>query len=216
MCVRAGVCVSVCVAGEMPYYRGTPAWVQGWAPSGGGPVPEGCLMESIMTALAPLESRYPRLGQSLWWLWVMRPRCLHAHAAPAGVLFCPVGHPGEACPPSVSSSQRAGGGTTRSHRMCPHTQCVRHNGQDSTLALYTVTLHSRYALTVHCHCTLPLYTVTVNLGRFFLEGVDGNFSPPLCSPLTPPPPSYSQNPKNSCSHSESCDCSLRHSQGHTQ
>ena len=23
-----------------------------------------------MTALAPLESRHPRLGQSLWWLWV--------------------------------------------------------------------------------------------------------------------------------------------------
>ena len=30
----------------------------------------------------------------------------------------------------------------RSHRMCPHTQCVRHNGQHSTLPLYTVTLHS--------------------------------------------------------------------------
>ena len=43
-------------------------------------------MKSIMTALAPLESRHPRLGQSLWWLWVMRPQCLHAHAAPAGVL----------------------------------------------------------------------------------------------------------------------------------
>ena len=27
-----------------------------------GPVPEGCLMESIMTALAPLKSRHPRLG----------------------------------------------------------------------------------------------------------------------------------------------------------
>ena len=61
--------------------------------------------------------------------------------------------------------------------MYPHTQCVRHNGQDSTLALYTVTLHSLYALTVHCHCTLSLYTVTVNLVRFFLEGVDGNLSP---------------------------------------
>ena len=102
--------------------------------------------------------------------------------------------------------------------MCPHTQCVRHDGQDSTLALYTVTLHSLYALTVHCHCTLLLYTVTVNLVRFFLEGVDGNLSPPLCSPLTRPPPphSYSHNPKNNCSHSESCKCSLRHSQGHTQ
>ena len=64
-----------------------------------------------MTALAPLESRHPRLGQSLWWLWVMRPRCLHAHAAPAGVLVCPVGRPGEASPPSVSSPPRAGGGT---------------------------------------------------------------------------------------------------------
>ena len=40
-----------------------------------GPVPEGCLMKSIMTALAPLKSRHPRLGQSLWWLWVMRPQC---------------------------------------------------------------------------------------------------------------------------------------------
>ena len=37
-------------------------------------------MNVIMTALAPLESRHPRLGQSLWWLWFMRPRCLHAHA----------------------------------------------------------------------------------------------------------------------------------------
>eukprot|EP00670_Eutreptiella_braarudii_P024282 CAMPEP_0174346076 /NCGR_PEP_ID=MMETSP0811_2-20130205/1636_1 /TAXON_ID=73025 ORGANISM="Eutreptiella gymnastica-like, Strain CCMP1594" /NCGR_SAMPLE_ID=MMETSP0811_2 /ASSEMBLY_ACC=CAM_ASM_000667 /LENGTH=40 /DNA_ID= /DNA_START= /DNA_END= /DNA_ORIENTATION= len=39
-----------------------------------------------MTALAPLECRHPRLGQSLWRLGVMRPQCLHAHAAPAGVL----------------------------------------------------------------------------------------------------------------------------------
>ena len=104
----------------------------------------------------------------------------------------------------------------RSHRMYPHTQCVRHNGQDSTLALYTVTLHSLYALTVHCPCTVSVYTVTVNLVRFFLEGPDGNLSPLGCSPLTPPPPhSYSRNPKNSCSQSESCNCSLRHSQGHT-
>ena len=64
-----------------------------------------------MTALAPLESRHPRLGQSLWWLWVMRPRCLHAHAAPAGVLVCPAGRPGEVPLPSVASSPRAGGGT---------------------------------------------------------------------------------------------------------
>ena len=28
-------------------------------------MPEGCLMKSIMTALAPLESRHPRLGQSV-------------------------------------------------------------------------------------------------------------------------------------------------------
>ena len=54
--------------------------------------------------------------------------------------------------------------------MYPHTQYVRHNGQDAILALYTVTLHSLYALTVHCHCTLSLYTVTVNLVRFFLGG----------------------------------------------
>ena len=51
----------------MPYYRGRPAWVQGWALSGGGL----CQEDVIMTALAPLESRHPRLGQSLWWLWVM-------------------------------------------------------------------------------------------------------------------------------------------------
>ena len=71
--------------------------------------------------------------------------------------------------------------------MCPHAQCVRHNGQDFALALYTFTLHSLYALSVPCHCTLSLYNVTVNLVRFFLEGVDGNLSPPLCSPLTPCP-----------------------------
>ena len=58
----------------------------------------------------------------------------------------------------------------RSHRMYPHTQYVCHNGQVSTLALYTVTLHSLYALTVHCHCTLPLYTVAVNLVGLFLGG----------------------------------------------
>ena len=63
-----------------------------------------CQEDIIMTALAPLESRHPRLGQSLWWLWVMRPRCLHAHAAPAGVLVCPAGRPGEVPLPSVTSS----------------------------------------------------------------------------------------------------------------
>ena len=68
-------------------------------------------MKSIMTALAPLESRHPRLGQSLWWLWVMRPRCLHVHAAPAGVLVCPAGRRGEVSLPSVASSPRAGGRT---------------------------------------------------------------------------------------------------------
>ena len=55
---------------------------------------------------------------------------------------------------------------------------VLHNGQGSTLALYTVTLHPLYALILPCHCTLSLYTVTINLVRFFLEGVDGNLSPP--------------------------------------
>ena len=54
--------------------------------------------------------------------------------------------------------------------MYPHTKYVRHNGQDSTVARYIVSLHLLYALTVHCHCTLLLYTVTVNLVRFFLEG----------------------------------------------
>ena len=79
--------------------------------------------------------------------------------------------------------------------MYPHTQYVRHNGQDSTVALYTVTLQSLSALTVHCRCTLSLYTVTVNLVRFFLEGVDVNLSPALCSPLTPPPPQRQPEPK---------------------
>ena len=79
--------------------------------------------------------------------------------------------------------------------MYPHTQYVRHNGQDSTPALYIVTLHSRYALTVHCYCALSLYTFTLNLVRFFLQRVDGNFSPPLCSPLTPPPPQALPHPK---------------------
>ena len=79
-------------------------------------MPEGCLMNVILTALAPLESRHPRLGQSLWWVWVMRPRCLHAHAAPAGVLVCPAGRPGEVSLPSVASSPRAGGGTGSGRR----------------------------------------------------------------------------------------------------
>ena len=75
----------------------------------------------------------------------------------------------------------------RSHRMYPHTQYVRHNAQDSTLAVYTISRHSLYALTVHRHYTVSLYTVTVNLVQFFLEGVDGNLIPPLCSPFPPPP-----------------------------
>ena len=73
-------------------------------------------MNVIMTALAPLESRHPRLGQSLWWLWVMRPRCLHAHAAPAGVLVCPAGRPGEVSLPSIALSPHAGGGTGSGRR----------------------------------------------------------------------------------------------------
>ena len=43
---------------------------------------------------------------------------------------------------------------------------------DSILALYTVTLHSLYALFVHCHCTLSVYAVTANLfffGRGWME-----------------------------------------------
>ena len=68
-------------------------------------------MRIIMTALAPLECRHPRLGQSLWRLGVMRPQCLHARAAPAGVLVCPAGRPGEVSLPSVASPPRAGGGT---------------------------------------------------------------------------------------------------------
>ena len=76
-----------------------------------GPVPKECLMRTIMTALAPLECRHPRLGHSLRRVGVMRPQCLHAHAAPAGVLLCPAGRPGEVSLPSVASSPRAGGGT---------------------------------------------------------------------------------------------------------
>ena len=71
-------------------------------------------MKNIMTALAPLESRHPRLG--LWRLGVMRPRCLHVHAAPAGVLVCPAGRPGEVSLPSVASSPRAGGRTGSGRR----------------------------------------------------------------------------------------------------
>ena len=64
-----------------------------------------------MTALAPLGCRHPRLGQSLWRLGVMKPQCLLAHAAPAGVLVFPAGRPGEVSLPSVASSPRARGGT---------------------------------------------------------------------------------------------------------
>ena len=81
-------------------------------------------MNVIMTALAPLESRHPRLGQGLWWLWFMRPQCLHAHAAPAGVLVCPAGRPGGVSPPSVASSPRAGGGTGSGRRTPPGCVCV--------------------------------------------------------------------------------------------
>ena len=73
-------------------------------------------MRIIMTALAPLECRHPRLGQSLWRLGVMRPQCLHAHAAPAGVLVCPAGRPGEVSLPSVASSPCASGGADSGRR----------------------------------------------------------------------------------------------------
>ena len=82
-----------------------------------------------MIALAPLECRHPRLGQSLWRLQVMRPQCLHAHAAPAGVLVWPAGHPGEVFLPSVASSPRTGGrsGSGRRAPLCvlpPSHRCV--------------------------------------------------------------------------------------------
>ena len=35
-----------------------------------------CQKDVIMTALAPLESRHPRLGQSLWRLWDMSDVCV--------------------------------------------------------------------------------------------------------------------------------------------
>ena len=73
-------------------------------------------MRIIMTALAPLECRHPRLGQSLWRLGVMRPQCLHAHAAPAGVLVCPAGRPGGVSLPSVASSPCASGGASSRRR----------------------------------------------------------------------------------------------------
>ena len=85
--------------------------------------------------------------------------------------------------------------------------------------LRTSTLHCHCTLTVCSHCTLSLYTVTVpchcKLGAIFLERVYDPLSPPLCTPLTRHPPPHSHNPKNSFSQSESCNCSLRHSQGNT-
>ena len=75
-------------------------------------------MRNIMTALAPLECRHPHLGQGLWRLGVMRPRCLHARAAPAAVLVCPAGRPGEVSLPSVASPPRAGGGTGSGRPWC--------------------------------------------------------------------------------------------------
>ena len=73
-------------------------------------------MRIIMSALAPLECRHPRLGQSLWRLGVMRPQCLHTHAAPAGVLVCPAGRPGEVSLPSAASSPCARGGAGSGRR----------------------------------------------------------------------------------------------------
>ena len=72
--------------------------------------------------------------------------------------------------------------------MYPHTQYVRHNAQISILALYAVTLQSLYALTVHCHCTLSVYTVTANLVRSFLGRGWMVISAPLFVVLYPPPP----------------------------
>ena len=40
--VRACACACAGGGGGVPYYRERPAWVQGWALSGGGPVPGGC------------------------------------------------------------------------------------------------------------------------------------------------------------------------------
>ena len=81
---------------------------------------------------------------------------------------------------------------------CPHCQCCHcllslfmvH----CILALYVVTAPCTlplHTVTIHCHCALSLYTVHFTLYTvlcFFLEGVDGNLSPPLCSPLTRTPP----------------------------
>ena len=83
----------------------------------------------------------------------------------------------------------------RSHRMYPHTKYVRHNDQVSILALYTVTLPSLYALTIHCHCTLSLYTVTVHLVRVFLGGGGWYFEPPSLQSFNPPPPQLQPEPK---------------------
>ena len=51
------MCVCVCRGGGLPYYRGRPAWVQGWALSGGGPVPEGCLMDVCVCVCAGVYTR---------------------------------------------------------------------------------------------------------------------------------------------------------------
>ena len=70
------VCVCVCDGEECHIIEEGLHGSRGGRSAGGGL----CQEDVIMTALAPFESRHPRLGHSLWWLWVMRPRCLHAHA----------------------------------------------------------------------------------------------------------------------------------------
>ena len=87
-------------------------------------------MRIIMTALTPLECRHPPLGQSLWRLRVTKPHCLHAHAAPVGVLVCPAGRPREVPLPYVASSpcaKGAAGSGHRAHLVCaspPSPACV--------------------------------------------------------------------------------------------
>ena len=102
------------------------------------------------------------------------------------------------------------------YNVSPHT--VRPPQRPS---LYTSTLHCHSTRIVCSHYKLSLYTVTVHchckLGAVFFGRGWMVILAPLFVVLYPPPPphSYSLNPKNSCSHSESCNSSLRHSQGHT-
>ena len=60
------MCVCVCALGGYHIKEEGLHGSRGGRPAEGGLRQKGCLMRIIMTALAPLECRHPRLGQSLW------------------------------------------------------------------------------------------------------------------------------------------------------